>query len=254
MTTLYEQINTRKIVLPPELQEFFSTIYDTSKKYEFVYLGKNIAWKPLIHKKEDEILILKFLEEEFWESEYAIAKQDWGFSQPIVFVPDPYKDNEARKVSQVERGTKFEVYAVVGTKIKHHTLKDGDLVHNVETSDLPILRALAGKTSEDLYKSLKSILGGKPVWIKKLLAELCDYFFKVKSDVYLNFMIPKDFGQDLESAKQLFNYLMLYHKTVYYEKMVPAIKVLRKKEKELDSNAYAVYRFMLLVQTIIDKI
>lgn len=62
MTTLYEQINTRKIVLPPELQEFFSTIYDTSKKYEFVYLGKNIAWKPLIasrapsseiHKKEE---------------------------------------------------------------------------------------------------------------------------------------------------------------------------------------------------------
>lgn len=75
MTTLYEQINTRKIVLPPELQEFFSTIYDTSKKYEFVYLGKNIAWKPLIHKKEDEILILKFLEEEFWESEYAIANR-----------------------------------------------------------------------------------------------------------------------------------------------------------------------------------
>lgn len=154
----------------------------------------------------------------------------------------------------MERGTKFEVYAVVGTKIKHRTLKDGDLLHNIETSDLPIIRALAGKTSEDLYKSLKSILGGKPVWIKKLLAELCDYFFKVKSDVYLNFMIPKDFGQDLESAKQLFNYLMLYHKTVYYEKMVPAIKVLRKKEKELDSNTYAVYRFMLLVQTIIDKI
>jgi hypothetical protein len=48
MTTLYEQINTRKIVLPPELQEFFSTIYDTSKKYEFVYLGKNLAWKLLI--------------------------------------------------------------------------------------------------------------------------------------------------------------------------------------------------------------
>ena len=58
MTTLYEQINTRKIVLPPELQEFFSTIYDTSKKYELYDLGKNLAWKPLIHKKEEDILIL----------------------------------------------------------------------------------------------------------------------------------------------------------------------------------------------------
>lgn len=100
MRTLYEQINTRKIVLPPELQEFFSTIYDTSKKYEFVYLGKNMAWKPLIakaasgtgiHKKEEdmakaapdtEILILKFLDEKFWGSEYAIGKTDGVYQDP----------------------------------------------------------------------------------------------------------------------------------------------------------------------------
>jgi hypothetical protein len=264
MTTLYEQINTRKIVLPPELQEFFATIYDTSKKYEFVYLGKNLAWKPLIasrapsseiHKKEEDILILKFLDEKFWGSEYAIAKQDWGFSQPIVFVPDPYKDNEVRKVSRVERGTKFEVYAVVGTKTKYYTSKDGDLKHNVEASDLPILKALAGKNGKDLYESLTSILGGNPTWIYKILGKLCSAIFNTKIRFgYSDFIIPKEFGRDLETSKEIFNYFTIYCKETYYEKMVPAIKILRKKEKELDSNAYAVYRFLLLTQTIMDKI
>lgn len=251
MKTLYEQINTRKIVLPPELQEFFSTIYDTSKKYEFVYLGKNIAWKPLIHKTED-ILILKFLDEKFWESEYAIAKQDWGFPQPIVFVPDPYKDNEVRKVSRVDRGTKFEVYAVVGTKTKHFGYKY-QIEHNVESSDLPSLRGLAGKITSEISDRLTNIIGGKYKWLDELLTKTCSYVFKTKTSPYYYITIPKDFGRDLDTSREVFDYLLTTNSTIYYAKVIPTIKALRKKESELDDNAYALYRFLLLWQSIVDK-
>lgn len=238
MTTLYEQINTRKIVLPPELQEFFSTIYDTSKKYEFVYLGKNIAWKPLIasrapsseiHKKEEEILILKFLDEKFWGSEYAIAKQDWGFSQPIVFVPDPYKDNEVRKVSRVERGTKFEVYK--------DTLK-----YNIEPSDLPTLQSLAGRKVDDVSQSMEELPGARYWWLKDLFKEIGG-----------GDSIPKDFGKDLGRSREVFDRLLHNQGTKYYNQVIPTIKLLRRNEKRLNANTYALYRFLLLWQSIVDK-
>lgn len=240
MTTLYEQINTRKIVLPPELQEFFSTIYDTSKKYEFVYLGKNMAWKPLIHKKEDDILILKFLDEKFWGSEYAIAKQDWGFSQPIVFVPDPHKDNDVRKVSRVDRGTKFEVYAVVGTKTKYYTYKD-TLKYNIEPSDLPTLQGLAGRKVDDVCQSMKELPGARYWWLK-------DLFKEIGGD-----SIPKDFGRDLGQSREVFGRLLHNRGEKYYTQVVPTIKLLRRNEKRLDANTYALYRFLLLWSSIVDK-
>lgn len=248
MKTLYEQINTRKIVLPPELQEFFSTIYDTSKKYEFVYLGKNIAWKPLIKKKDDmaeaapdtEILILKFLDEKFWKSEYGIAKQDWGFSQPIVFVPDPYKDNEVRKVSKVPRGTKFEVYAVVGTKTKYYTYKD-TLKYNIEPSDLPTLQGLAGRKVDDVCQSMKELPGAMYWWLK-------DLFKEIGGDP-----IPKDFGRDLDRSREVFYRLLHDLGEKYYTQVIPTIKLLRKNEKRLDANTYALYRFLLLWQSVVDK-
>lgn len=241
MTTLYEQINTRKIVLPPELQEFFSTIYDTSKKYEFVYLGKNLAWKPLIHKKEEDILILKFLDEKFWGSEYAIAKQDWGFSQPIVFVPDPYKDGEVRKVSRVERGTKFEVYAVVGTKTKYYTYKD-TLKYNIEPSDLPTLQGLAGRKVDDVSQSMKGLPGARYWWLKDLFKEMGG-----------GDSIPKDFGKDLGRSREVFDRLLHNQGMKYYSQVVPTIKLLRTNEKRLDANTYALHRFLLLWQSIVDK-
>jgi hypothetical protein len=250
MTTLYEQINTRKIVLPPELQEFFSTIYDTSKKYEFVYLGKNLAWKPLIasrapsseiHKKEEDILILKFLDEKFWGSEYAIAKQDWGFSQPIVFVPDPYKDNEVRKISRVERGTKFEVYAVVGTKTKYYTYKD-TLKYNIEPSDLPTLQALAGRKVDDVSQSMKELPGARYWWLKDLFKEIGG-----------GDSIPKDFGKDLGRSREVFDRLLHNQGTKYYSQVIPTIKLLRTNEKRLDANTYVLYCFLLLWQSIVDK-
>lgn len=207
MKTLYEQINTRKIVLPPELQEFFSTIYDTSKKYEFVYLGKNIAWKPLIHKTED-ILILKFLDEKFWESEYAIAKH-FGYKYQIE--------------------------------------------HNVEFSDLPSLRGLAGKITSEISDRLTNIIGGKYKWLDELLTKTCSYVFKTKTSPYYYITIPKDFGRDLDTSREVFDYLLTTNSTIYYAKVIPTIKALRKKESELDDNAYALYRFLLLWQSIVDK-
>ena len=240
MTTLYEQINTRKIMLPPKLQEFFSTIYDTSKKYEFVYLGKNMAWKPLIHKKEDDILILKFLDEKFWGSEYGITKQDWGFSQPIVFIPDPYKDNEVRKISRVDRGAKFEVYAVVGTKTKYYTYKD-TLKYNIEPSDLPTLQGLAGRKVDDVYQSMKELPGARYWWLK-------DLFKEIGGD-----SIPKDFGRDLGQSREVFGRLLHNRGEKYYTQVVPTIKLLRRNEKRLDANTYALYRFLLLWSSIVDK-
>ena len=71
----------------------------------------------------------------------------------------------------MERGTKFEVYAVVGTKTKYYTYKD-TLKYNIEPSDLPTLQSLAGRKVDDVCQSMKELPGARYWWLKDLFKEI----------------------------------------------------------------------------------
>ena len=65
--------------------------------------------------------------------------------------------------------------------------------------------------------------------------------------------IPKNFGKDLGRSREVFDRLLHNQGMKYYSQVVPTIKLLRRNERRLNANTYALYSFLLLWQSIVDK-